>query len=245
MKWFANEEFWSLFYEWMFPPESFKDAKNQVEDIKSLVSLDSGNVLDLCCGPGRHSVPFGKLSFNVTSVDLNTFLLQKAKNYAKDEGVEIEFVKKDMRKFFRKGYFNLVLSLYSSFGYFENRNDDLKVLNNIYLSLKKGGFVVLDLRGKEIHALTYKETVSYELPSGDLIFQRNRTTDNWSVCRSNWVYIKEDRAYSYELILNLYSGVEMINLLKKVGFSKVDIYGSLKGCKYDNNSQRLIVIGLK
>lgn len=245
MNWFENKEFWSLFYEWMFPSDSFDEARKQVEKIVSLTGLNSGNVLDLCCGPGRHSIPLSKIKFNVTSVDLNTFLLQKAIDYAKNERVEIEFIKENMLKFRRNNYFDLALSMYSSFGYFEDKKDDLKVLKNIYLSLKKNGSLVLDLRGKEIHALKYKETVSYEMPNGDLIIQRNKTKDSWSVCESNWLYIKGTKVYSFELILNLYSGKEITDLLRKVGFRDIKLFGDLSGSKYDDKAERLIVMAFK
>ena len=60
MNWFSNPDFWSLFYDWMFTAESFDQAREQVEDIVKLSGIASGTVLDLCCGPGRHSVPLRK-----------------------------------------------------------------------------------------------------------------------------------------------------------------------------------------
>ena len=69
MNWFSNSDFWSQFYEWMFTGESFDQARQQVEDIVNLTGISSGKVLDLCCGPGRHSVPFSKSGFEVTGVD--------------------------------------------------------------------------------------------------------------------------------------------------------------------------------
>ncbi len=52
MNWFENEELWTLFYEWMFPSDSFSEAVKQVDQIKKLLGIESGNILDLCCGPG-------------------------------------------------------------------------------------------------------------------------------------------------------------------------------------------------
>lgn len=245
MKWFDNEEFWSLFYNWMFPESSFAEAENQVIKIKNIVGLNSGSVLDLCCGPGRHSIPFSRSGFNVTAVDLQQFLLQKAMISAEKEGLDIEFTQEDMRKFIRRNSFDIAVSMYSSFGYFENRSDDKKVLKNVYESLRKGGFFILDIRGKEIHAMQYSETTSYEMPNGDLIIQINKMRDSWRVCDSKWIYLKKGGAYKYDLFLNLYSADEISNLLLEEGFSKVNIFGNLDGAPYDNKAERLIAIAEK
>ena len=63
--------FWSLFYEWMFPEESFHQAKEQTNDLIELTGIEKGAVLDLCCGPGRYSVPFRKKGFKVSVISRN------------------------------------------------------------------------------------------------------------------------------------------------------------------------------
>lgn len=245
MSWFDNERFWTLFYDWMFPESLFIEAENQVVKIKNLAGLNSGSVLDLCCGPGRYSIPFAISGFSVTAVDLQQFLLQKAVKSAEKEGLEIEFVHEDMRRFSRSDSFDLALSMYSSFGYFENRSDDRKVVKNVYSSLKKGGSFILDLRGKEIHAMQYSETVSHELPNGDLVIQRNKVKNDWRVCDSKWIYVKDGISYTYDLFLNLYSGDELSNILENSGFSQVEIFGNLDGAPYDDKAERLVVVAKK
>lgn len=47
------------------------------------------------------------------------------------------------------------------------------------------------------------------------------------------------------MTFNLYSGSELIALLKKVGVSEVAIYGDLKGNPYHHNVKRLVALGAK
>jgi len=82
VSWFANEDFWKDMYDWLFRPARFQSAKEEVERIVTLSGIRSGNVLDLCCGPGRHAFEFARLGFNVTAVDASSFLLAKPKNCA-------------------------------------------------------------------------------------------------------------------------------------------------------------------
>lgn len=226
----------------MFPVESFERAIEEVNDIIKLSRCTTGAVLDLCCGPGRHSVPLRKLGFDVTGVDLQSFLLAKAQDYAAQEGVIIEFVEDDMLTFRRRESYDLAVSMFSSFGYFNDPEKDFKVLKNAYYSLKNGGKILLDLRGKEIHAMRYAETFSDEMPNGDLIFHRTRTNDDWTSTISTWVYVRGDNARTYRVIYNLYSAAELRGLLIKAGFHNVQVYGDLKGAPYNQDAKRLVVI---
>jgi hypothetical protein len=44
-----------------------------------------------------------------------------------------------MRKFCRENNYDIIVNLYSSFGYFENFDEDYLVLYNVYSSLVEGG----------------------------------------------------------------------------------------------------------
>lgn len=245
MNWFAKSEFWSLFYEWMFPAQSFEQAAEQVDDLIKLSGLAEGKVLDLCCGPGRHSIPLGKRGFVVTGVDLQPFLLRKARDYAARENVAVEFVEEDMRDFKRVEFFDLVISMYSSFGYFNKPEEDNRVLENAHYSLRKGGQILLDVRGKEIHAMGDADTYSCEMPNGDLIFHKTGVNDDWTSTLSTWVYVQGERAHTFQVTYNLYSGAELRTMLGKVGFRNVRVYGDLKGIPYNDKATRLVVVGEK
>ncbi|WP_455212287.1 class I SAM-dependent methyltransferase [Kaarinaea lacus] len=245
MSWFDNEEFWALFYEWMFPEESFQQAIEQTEDIVTLSGIHEGAVLDLCCGPGRYSVPLAKRGFTVTGVDLQPMLLRKASDYSYKENLEIEYIEENMLTFRRQDTFDLVISMFSSFGYFSNPEDDFIVLENAYGSLKQGGKLLLDVRGKEIHAMANVKSFSQEMPNGDLIFQRTQVNDDWTSSNSEWVYIKGDKAHKFNMTFNLYSAAELRALLKKAGFSGVRVCGDLNGNAYNYNAKRLVVLAEK
>ncbi|MGH7558948.1 MAG: class I SAM-dependent methyltransferase [Gemmatimonadota bacterium] len=108
-KWFEDESFWETLYPIMFSEERFQSAEDQVENILNLTGFGGRDVLDLCCGPGRHSVLLAKKGFNVTGVDRSAFLLRKARAHADRENVQVEWVEQDMRNFVRPDAFDLVL----------------------------------------------------------------------------------------------------------------------------------------
>ena len=88
-------------------------------------------ILDLACGQGRHSVNFNKMGYNVTGVDISKENIFKAKKY---ENNSLSFGIHDMRNPMSTK-FDLIVNLFTSFGYFEEFNDNLKTLSSLKLSL--------------------------------------------------------------------------------------------------------------
>jgi SAM-dependent methyltransferase len=85
-------------------------------------------------------------------VDRTRQYLHEAKQLARKESLRINFVRGDMRVFRQANTFDLVVNLFTAFGYFNDPQDDRKVVRNIHASLKKGGWLVMDLLGKEVLA---------------------------------------------------------------------------------------------
>jgi SAM-dependent methyltransferase len=245
VEWFEDESFWSELYPFMFPEERFHLAEEQIEKVLSLVGYKEGVVLDLCCGPGRHSLALAKRGIEVTAVDRSEFLLRKAKEEAAKLNLEIEFVSDDMRQFVRSDSFSLVLNMFTSFGYFDDKEDDLKVLQNAYQSLKPGGTILIELLGKEPLARRYLATISTELGDGLLLIQRHEIGEDWTRCRNEWILVKDGAAKSFNFQTRLYSGQEMKDILQRAGFEEVKVFGDLDGNKYGVDAERLIAVGQK
>lgn len=243
--WFENESFWKAMYNSMFSEERFLQAPEEVTQFLSLVNLNGSSVLDLCCGPGRHSIALAKKGYRVTAVDLSPFLLGKAKRTAKSENIDVEWIREDMRKFSRPGAFDLIINLFTSFGYFEEEKDNEAVLSLMYRNLKEGGMVVMDTIAKEILARMYQPIQSTELPDGSIMVRRVKISDDWSRCRNQWLLIKDGKADSYSFSHTIYSGMELKTLLLNAGFRDVKLYGSLGGDAYDPQAARLIAVAVK
>jgi ubiquinone/menaquinone biosynthesis C-methylase UbiE len=125
-------------YQYMFPERRFVEASTRADKIVKLTNPRGNAVLDLCCGPGRYAIALAQRGFNVTGVDRTSFLLKKARARAKTEQAKIEWVQQDMRSFVRPNAYDLVVSMLTSFGYFDNKQEDLGVLGNIFSNLKSG-----------------------------------------------------------------------------------------------------------
>jgi SAM-dependent methyltransferase len=244
-EWFADESFWKTFYPYLFPEDRFEVAEEQVEKILILTQFKGDSILDLACGPGRHSVILAKKGFRVTGVDLSPFLLSRAEKLAECADVQIEWILKDMRHFSRPNTFEMCLSMFTSFGYFEDKKDDHTILSNIYESLTKGGVVIIDVSGKEWLAKHFQPTASHELADGSLLIERREILEDWSRIRNTWIILRDGRAQDYSFEHTIYSAQELKNLLADAGFESVDIYGDLDGAEYGIGASRLVAIAKK
>lgn len=244
--WYEDDDFWMAFYPAMFHAGRWADATGEVQAALALLGVDAPvEVLDFCCGPGRHAIALAQLGHRVVGVDRTAPYLKIAQKKAEAAGVSMAFERADVRHFRRDGAFDAAVSLYTSFGYFDDPEDDRKVLENIHASLKSGGKGLLDMMGKEVIARTFQSR-SWSEPEPGMLFLEERAVENgWERIANRWVLLREGKQYEKRFALRMYSGVELKALMLAVGFGRVELYGSLSGDPYDQNARRLVAVGIK
>ncbi|MCR9162198.1 MAG: class I SAM-dependent methyltransferase [Nannocystaceae bacterium] len=242
--WFAQPDFWERIYPLMFSPDGDDLAHEEVANLLDLTGKTGGRALDLCCGPGRHAVSMAKRGFDVTGLDISDFLLARAKERAASAKVQIDWVNEDMRNYAMPEGFDLVINLHTSFGYFAQQSDDMKVLRNIAASLAEGGAVVLDVVGKEALAgqlpLDRQPTVEHD---GSLLIERVEVVEDWGRARVEWMFIQGDTVQRFDFEHTLYSGKELRELMNWAGLSDVSLFGGLDGRPYGPGAERLVAVG--
>jgi len=243
--WFENEEFWQDFYPYMFDEKRFASASLEVTQILAISRFQGKDILDLCCGPARHATILAQCGYRVTGVDRSQFLLSKAQERALAEGVELELVHDDMLSFQRPESYDLVLNLFTSFGYFADKNDDVRVLKNIHNSLRKGGTLLIDVVAKEVVAKSLRSTTSEIQTDGTLLVQRHEIKDNWTRIRNEWILIRDGTTKHYHFEHTIYSGQELKDRLREAGFASVELFGDLEGSLFGANAKRLVAVARK
>lgn len=244
-EWFDDESLWRDLYPYMFPESRFAAAIKDSAKVLRLTRPRGKDVLDLCCGPGRFSIALAKRGYRVTGVDRNRFLLNKARARARSGKAKIEWVTQDMRDFVRPGAFDLALSMFTSFGYFEDKRDDMRVLKNIATSLRPGGIFLIEMHGKEWIAHHYAAVRMDSLPGGARLIQAHEVLDDWTRLRNEWILIRRGRAKTYRFNLTIYSAQELRDRLEQAGFSDVKLYGGLDGGEYGLRANRMAAVARK
>ena len=244
-KWHEDDSFWETFEPTLFGEKLIAQTPDEVEKIIKLVKLEpDAKILDLCCGIGRHCLEFAKRSFTITGVDRTAKYLDEARQAAAEKNLEIDFLLDDARTYRQPDTFDFVLSMLTSFGYFEDPADDEKVLRNIFDSLKNQGCVLIDVMGKESLAHFFQER-DWHQEHDALLLSERKIIDNWSAILNRWILIKDNQRFEKEFSLRIYSAYELTELLKKCGFSNVTAYSDLDGSPYRLHAKRLITVAQK
>lgn len=241
--WYLEDDFWRNFGPLMFNEDSFHEAAEQLPGLIKLLAIEPESVLDLGCGPGRHALPLAASGYPVTAVDTSQTLLEHLEA-ARGE-LPIEIVEADMREFVRAGAYDLVLVMWTSFGYFEDEADHVKVLANIHQSLKPGGRLVLDLVGLEYLCRCLEPAHVTEYDDGRLLLERPALIDDMSRLDNEWLLIDGDQVLRQHFSHRVWSAGEIRTLLQTNGFVVHGIYGDHEGAEYDLESERMIVVAGK
>ena len=243
--WHSQDAFWELFEPLLFNQQRQSLAKEQVNKIEKLLQIDeSAQILDLCCGNGRHSIELSERGFDVTGVDRTERYIEAARLEAKKRNLNAMFVVGDMRDYRSPNRYDVILNLFGSFGYFEDPSDDHKVIENMYDSLRPGGQLLIETMGKEILARDFRARDWVE--EGDLlILSEKKVTQNWGRIETRWIAIRGTERIEHRVSIRSYSAIELSSLFDTCDFSEVQVYGSLDGTKYDQEAQRLVVVGCK
>ena len=168
------------------------EAARCIQTILSITGLElkepaSLSILDIACGAGRHALELARLGYTVTGNDLSPFLLEEARKKALKNKLQLKLTCCDMRHIPASGQFDLVVQLFTSFGYFDLKQDDQLVLNRAYGALKPGGWYVLDLLNPVPLA---RNLVSHSRrTAGDLALLEERAFENDRITKSITIFI--------------------------------------------------------
>ena len=242
-----TKEWWRHFFQpiaaqIMFVPKAGETEKEVAQVVKQTKAKTPLHVLDLACGNGRHSIVLARRGFAVTGLDYSKPYLREARKAAKDAGASIRFVHGDMKNLeplFAANTFDLVVSLYNSFGYFDSRRDDFKMLKAVNWVLKPGGRFVINTLNEGAVARRLKTPISIgrePLPNVVMIDAarydpaRRRTMSQWTI-----VDIRRSKAtiFRQSFTQNVYSHAQLKGLLRTAGFTIEKTWGLLSGGPFD------------
>jgi SAM-dependent methyltransferase len=202
-----------------------------------------GRVLDLCCGSGRHSRALAKRGYDVVGVDLSPVLLQLAKE--QNTYPNLEFHQYDMREIPFQGEFDIVVNLFTSFGYFSTDAENAKVIANMAQALRTGGEVVIDyLNPPYVIANLVPHS---ERESNGLLIEENRRIEDGCVKKEITVRDAEsDEPRRYMEQVRLYELAQMQAMMIEAGFTDIQVFGNYEFGEYDReNSPRMILYATK
>jgi SAM-dependent methyltransferase len=214
-------------------------AGREIEVLVDWLAPPAGaTVLDVCCGGGRHLAPLREMGFNAFGVDLSTDLLALAADRLPLRGA---LVRADARALPFAGQFDLVLNLFTSFGYFDERADDARQLKGMVAALRSGGTLVIDLSHRAYLEANLCAHDRQDL-DGMQIENHRQLTDTHVVKRSVVTAADGSEQHFVERV-RLYRPAEMVDAVSSAGLADVQLFGSLDGAPLEATSERMVVRG--
>lgn len=234
--WFASW-FDTPYYHILYKDRDYEEAQLFMDNITQYLNLpDDAKILDLACGRGRHSIYLNTLGYDVTGVDLSKNSIGEAK---KHENEKLHFEVHDMRLPCNTKY-DAIFNLFTSFGYFDNDNDNIKTLQAIRDSLTEYGFAMMDFMN-----------VNYVIDN--LVPQEVKTVDGIDFhikryVKDNHIFKEisfEDKGeqHNYTEKVQALTLPDFEQMMEQSGIHLLDVFGDYRLRKfYKNESPRLIMI---
>jgi 2-polyprenyl-3-methyl-5-hydroxy-6-metoxy-1,4-benzoquinol methylase len=190
------------------------------------------NILDIGCGTGRHAIELAKRGYHVTGIDLSVSQLERAREKAALQKLDIDFRKHDARQLPFVEEFDLAIMLCEgAFPLMETDEMNFQILENAAKALKPGGKLIFTtLNGlfplfHSVKDFLDAAKVDGNASTGAITF------DLMTFRESSVTTVDDDNGVTKELHCNerYYVPSEITWLLKSLNFSSIDIFGAELG----------------
>ena len=234
--WFDTE-----YYHILYSNRDDQEAEFFIDNLLNYIqpNKDDAHLLDLACGKGRHSIYMNKLGYQVTGADLSENSITTARIH---ENEKLSFVVQDMREPLNQK-FSHILNMFTSFGYFDSIQDNLKVMQAIDAMSTSETVLVFDY----LNAFKVRKNLVHSEQKfiKDITFNITRKTD------ANHVYkyiqvIDGDKVFNFMERVQLLQLKDFRVLLESINFEIMDIFGNFQLDSFVKElSDRLILIARK
>lgn len=242
-KWEAvfEPEDYFYFYEDLLTEEQ---TQIEVDFIRRELDLkEPKKILDIACGYGRHANRLALYGHEVTGIDINERFLSMAREEAEKLQVKVNYIYKDIRDMDYEEEFDAVISMFTSFGYYEDE-DNLKILKKVYNSLKKGGKFLLDISNRDFIIRNFLPYSVIE-KDGNYMIDFNFLDITEGRIYSKRIVIRDGKIKEKPFFVRMYAPTEIKFLLESVGLKVVKFFGGYDSSRLSIHSRRMIIISEK
>jgi SAM-dependent methyltransferase len=234
--WFGNE------YLTVYADRDLEEARTLVRLIESQIPMSPQHlILDLCCGQGRHANLLASKGYRAVGLDLSRTLLEVA-GYRTGKAGNPRFVQADMRALPFSADFDILLNLFTSFGYFYSDQENQEVFNQFYRVLKPGGWFVFDYFNAAhlVRNLVVHETE--EVNGSRMEFERWITDAR---VEKLITLKKNGNCATFFESVKIYQPEDIRKMMQMTDLNVERIFGDYNGSAFSTESPRLIITGKK
>ena len=235
-EWF--EEWFGEEYLALYPHRDSAEAARAVALIQSTLPWRAGwRVLDVACGAGRHSRALQAAEARCTGLDLSAALLRRAQAFT-----SVPLVRADMRALpIRSASMDLVVNLFTSFGYFATDDEHLTALAQMAGTLRPGGWLVLDFLNADAVRSQLVPAETAELAGQPVRIARELIDDGRFVRKR--IATAGGRVFTERV--RLFGAEELEAMLARCGIMVDHRFGDYDGSALGAGSPRVVLMGAR
>ena len=229
------------YYHILYKERDLVEAQEFIKKLALWLKIKSGSsILDVACGKGRHSIYLNQLGYEVTGIDLASESIEFARQSENDT---LHFYCHDMRKDYCLNYFDVVVNLFTSIGYFEDNRDNLASIKAMARNLRPGGVLVLDFFNETWIKNTLVKKIIKTVDGIDFEIQKN--IEHNKIIKTIQ-FRDKDQFFHFKEEVSLLSTDDFSAMFEQAGISIEQRFGNYNLDPFQREaSERLILIGRK
>lgn len=241
----ANQKDKAWYKQWFNTPyyhilyQHRNDTEAQVfidHILKATFLEEQGHFLDLACGRGRHAIYLSKKGHKVTGLDLSPENIEFARQF---ENENLHFQQGDMREPYGNDLYHCVLNLFTSFGYFNSKEESLRACQQVKRALVTDGYFWLDFMN--VHKVALGLVSQEIIETQGLRFAIERKIEKGQVVKEI-SFTAKGQSHRYQERVQLLTLADFKALFKQAGLTLEACYGSYTLEAFDKNSSERLIL---
>lgn len=225
------------YYHILYQHRDNQEAELLIDHLVSYLNITpSESILDLACGRGRHAIYLASKGYDVTGYDLSENNILFANEFDHEH---LKFKVQDMRHTYPDS-FDIVMNLFTSFGYFDTLQDNISTLKSIKKCLKSNGIGIIDFLNLDYvkNNIVEEETKTID----DITFNLKRRIENGYIIK-DILFEDQGQQFHFTEKVQALQLSDFVAMMQEAQIQLLEIFGDYKLSKFDSkNSERLIMI---
>lgn len=239
-EWF-DEWFDTNYYHILYKNRDHEEAASFIDNLVNQYHIPAdAKVLDLACGKGRHSIYLNQKGLDVTGVDLSPNNISHANQFSNDS---LRFAIHDMRDVYSHDEFDYIFNLFTSFGYFDTKAENLDVIKATVTSLKSGGIFILDFLNPYVVVNNLIESETKVMEGIEFKISREYTDDDY--IKKSITVIDQGSTHEYYEKVKAIRRTDFLEYFEQNNLEVVDVWGDYQLTPYESKTSNRLILVIK